>query len=178
MASEKEYKKLPGKKRNFLGFSTLWLGPDHLLLIDTSGYTERYKRFYYKDIQAITACRINSWKIVNIVLAFLCALLFGLSFYSGEFGSAFSRFMGSFLFLCFIGYLLWGPSLKCYLKTAIQTEKLPTLYQYRKFKKALALIKAKIENAQGTISMSSSSIGTEPSEQTPTSLNPYKAPYN
>ncbi|HWI55617.1 MAG TPA: hypothetical protein VNZ22_00220, partial [Bacillota bacterium] len=33
--------------------SSLWLGPDHLLCIETTGYTETYKRFYFRDIQAV-----------------------------------------------------------------------------------------------------------------------------
>ena len=57
---EKEYIRLArGRRSNIAGFSTsggyasLWQGKDHLLSIDSSGYTEEYKRFYYRDIQAI-----------------------------------------------------------------------------------------------------------------------------
>src|SRR5580658_7114351 len=52
-----EYRKLPGKRRGFLNVSSVWAGPDHLLLVRGSRFREEYKRFYYRDVQAIAVAR-------------------------------------------------------------------------------------------------------------------------
>ena len=57
--SNKEYRRLtrgrtrPGFAVAFGGRCSLWLGRDHLLRIDSSGYTESYRRFFLRDIQAV-----------------------------------------------------------------------------------------------------------------------------
>ncbi len=48
-----DYHKLPGDFRGFLRRNTLWLGPDHLLMVDSTRFSETYKRFYLPDIQTI-----------------------------------------------------------------------------------------------------------------------------
>jgi len=47
------YRKLPGRRRGFLRGSSVWLGPDHLLLVKSYRFREEYKRYHFKDIQAI-----------------------------------------------------------------------------------------------------------------------------
>src|ERR1017187_936684 len=47
------YRKLPGDFRGFFRRNTLWLGPDHLLLVDSTRFSETYKRFYLRDIQTV-----------------------------------------------------------------------------------------------------------------------------
>ena len=46
-------RKLPGRRRGFLFGSSVWMGPDHLLLVKSARFREDYKRFYFRDIQAI-----------------------------------------------------------------------------------------------------------------------------
>ena len=41
----------------------LYLGTDHLLLVEQLILVERYKRFYFRDIQAITATRSSRWMV-------------------------------------------------------------------------------------------------------------------
>jgi len=80
--TEKEYRKLPGRgfrKRSLLEVSrmlcTLWLGKDHLLLVDSlGGYSEDYKRFYYRDIQALIIRKTTGGRTANLVLAGFAAL--------------------------------------------------------------------------------------------------------
>jgi hypothetical protein len=58
----------------------LWLGTDHLLLIEQLILVERYKRFYYRDIQAITATQSSRWLAFTGLWGFL-TLLAALSFF-------------------------------------------------------------------------------------------------
>src|ERR1043165_7856356 len=78
--AEREYIKLtPTRQRR--GFavvsssrSNLWLGKDHILCVETEGYTESYKRFYFRDIQAITLRKTNRSVILSAVLGCLPAI--------------------------------------------------------------------------------------------------------
>ena len=47
------YRKLPGRRRGFLFGSSVWLADDHLLLVKSARFREEYRRFYFRDIQAI-----------------------------------------------------------------------------------------------------------------------------
>jgi hypothetical protein len=60
--ARKEYKRIGGRgarRRQFFTRNTLWLGADHLLQVEHTGYTEEYKRFYFRDIQGITVQKDN-----------------------------------------------------------------------------------------------------------------------
>ena len=49
--------------------ASLWVGKDHLLCIDTNGYTETYKRFYFRDIQAVILRKTVEWHIMSVILS-------------------------------------------------------------------------------------------------------------
>jgi hypothetical protein len=51
---ESIYRRLTGRKRTLLGYSQLWLAPDHILLVKSTRFAENYQRFALADIQAIT----------------------------------------------------------------------------------------------------------------------------
>src|SRR6188474_1572175 len=53
---------------------SLWLGPDHLLQIEGDGYSERYRRFYFADIETFTIRRDNRQRNYTIFLGILLAL--------------------------------------------------------------------------------------------------------
>src|SRR5262252_7141323 len=81
--AEPEYRRLSrGRNRRRFALvtttrSSLWLGKDHLLVIDSSGYTETYKRFHFRDIQALVLCRTDRWLYQAVILAAL-GCFFGL----------------------------------------------------------------------------------------------------
>ncbi|HZR47537.1 MAG TPA: hypothetical protein VFA47_12570, partial [Candidatus Manganitrophaceae bacterium] len=80
---EKEYRRLPGrgiKRGGFLALTairaTLWEGKDHLLCLYRTGYTEEYKRFYYRDIQAFITrktARGSAWNGIALLFIILFA---------------------------------------------------------------------------------------------------------
>jgi FtsH-binding integral membrane protein len=49
-----KYHRLPGHHSSSLLRSSLWSSDDHLLLVKSNGYVERYYRYYYGDIQGFT----------------------------------------------------------------------------------------------------------------------------
>ncbi len=149
---QKPYKRLPGKKKNFLGgLNTLWLGADHMLSIDSKRVSEDYKRFYYTDIQSVITRKTIRGKIQNLLLGLFCGLFTFLAALTGGSWVIFFGIMaGLFLLILFFNCLL-GPTCECHLKTAVQTEKLPSLNRLRSVRKAMDRLRPLIEKAQGTL---------------------------
>ncbi len=159
--AEREYKRLSrARSRTAFGIittsrSSLWLGKDHLLCIDTNGYTEAYKRFFFRDIQAVLIRRTERWKIVALVMGVL-ASVFGafmlMALNSRE--AALAWVMGSITAFWLVGILidlLRGPSCTCHVRTAVQTEHLPSLDRVGRARKALARLRPLIAEAQGQL---------------------------
>ncbi len=155
MARKKEYKKLPGIKRYSFTRQQLLLGRDHLLSLTTRVFVEEYKRFYFRDIKAIVLRKVESWKITIAVSGFFSALFLGLALLLSGGWTIFFGVMCVPLTGLFIQQLLYGTSSECHLITAVQMEKLPSLYRLRTAKKVIRRLKPLIEEAQGAISAES-----------------------
>jgi hypothetical protein len=150
---KKQYKRLPGKRKSYLlGFSTLWLGRDHLLFIDSKRFSEDYTRFYFHDIQAIITRRTKTGKIQNIFLGAFCGffILMSLSIGAMEWSAFFWLMAGMFGVVLFINWLR-GPTCVCHLQTAVQTKKLTSLHRLKTAQKAINLLRPFIEHAQGKL---------------------------
>ncbi len=142
------YQRLPGKKRRFFGYERLWLGPDHLLLLRSHNYYEDYKRFYFKDIQALLLRKTSEGRIFNLI----CGILIGLCLLptaslDKEIALIF-WVMAAFFFLLLVINVLFGPTCACHLKTAVQTEKLAALGRLRKARKVINRLSPLIHAAQ------------------------------
>ncbi|MGB8170902.1 MAG: hypothetical protein WCF18_25590 [Chthoniobacteraceae bacterium] len=147
-APNKPYRQLPGSGGSALQRHRLWLGADHVLSVASSAISERYRRFYFADIQAIvwrpTAARW--WRALSwLVVAALCAL--GLQ--SGEpvTRGVFASIAAVFLIFAVVDLAL-GKTCTCFVKTAVQFERLPSLRRQRTVEKVLAQLRPLIAQAQ------------------------------
>jgi hypothetical protein len=146
----------------FMSRSSLWLGDDHLLGVDSNGYTETYKRFYFRDIQSITICATQRRVVWNWVLAILAALCFARCNFSSLLsskpvpGTAETVVFLSFAIFVFGIPLLFnnifGTTCACQLRTAVQIENLPSLCRVRQTRRVLDKIRPMIAAAQGELS--------------------------
>lgn len=133
------------------GLNTLWLGVDHVLSIDSKRVSEDYKRFYYTDIQSVVTRKTVRGKIQNLFLGLFCGLFILLAaLIGGAWVIFFGIMAGLFLLILLINCLL-GPTCECHLRTAVQTEKLPSLNRLRYVRKAMDLLGPLIEQAQGIL---------------------------
>ena len=149
---QKEYKRLPGKGQSFLiGHSTLWLGKDHLLSVDSRRLSEDYKRFYYTDIQSVITQKTAVGKIQNLFLALFFGFFILVHMLIPEGWSIFFGILAALFLLALLINWLRGPTCVCHLQTAVQTEKLPSLNRLRNARKAVHLLKALIERTQGPL---------------------------
>jgi hypothetical protein len=159
---EKEYQRLTLARSRaafsvaFMSRSSLWLGKDHLLCVDSSGYTENYKRFYFRDIQAVIIRATKRRAIWNWFLGAPTAIFLTLSL--GHMHTspptdpseiAFYWILASMFALpLFINNVL-GPTCICHLRTAVQIEELPSLSRLRRARKVLKRTRPLIAAAQG-----------------------------
>jgi len=168
---EKEYQRLTlARSRSafafaFMSRSSLWLGKDHLLCVDSSGYTETYKRFYFRDIQAISIQRTDAHHWWSGILGFPAFVFFIITIatapktpmaqWSGGqvAGGIILCSITGFFIMLFLMNLLFGPACKCFLRTAVQVEELPSLNRVRRAHKALARLHPLIVAVQGELNL-------------------------
>jgi hypothetical protein len=168
-SSRRAYRRLPGSGRKLAGGpvpvsaarATLWLGADHVLLRHVVyGMSESYKRFYFRDIQAIIIRRTPRWLISNLVLGCLTTLLVlayirtSLKdiFQSDHFFARDHIALGiftAFSVALLVMNLLKGPSCVTHIRTAVQLEELASLKRLRKVRKTLGILLPKIAERQG-----------------------------
>ncbi len=148
----KKYERLPGKKKNFLiGYYTLWLGADHLLLIYSRFGFEDYKRFYFPDIQSIITQKTTGGKVQNVILGSLLGFSSLMIIFTDGVWALFNGIMAGCSFLLLMVNWLRGPTCVTWLQTAVQTEKLPSLHRLKKAQRVMARLKPLIENVQGPL---------------------------
>jgi hypothetical protein len=156
--ADREYIKLtPLRQRGGLAIvsshrSNLWLGKDHLLGVETEGYTESYKRFYFQDIQSITLRKTGRGWVLAIVTGLLTGFF---AFVAAAVDPAEAKWVfGIIAGVCAIPFLLnflYGPTCACELRTAVQTEEIPSLGRIRRARKVIARLRPLIADAQGRI---------------------------
>jgi hypothetical protein len=146
------YRRLPGTGTGALERVKLYLGPDHLLMVSSSGYTENYKRFYFRDIQAITLCKSLRGQVWNGIWGFMAfvAAIIALQV-TGVALVIWSVIAGVFLLLLGINVGA-GSTCVCRIQTAVQTRTLTSLNRVRSARKVLAQLRALIETSQDPIS--------------------------
>jgi hypothetical protein len=150
--AEKMYRRLPGRVASVAHHHRLWLGPDHLLWVRATGFSEEYKRFYFRDIHAFVIRKTSRRGILTAMFT-LVAMVFGLFalLITDPYWRGFWAVLaGLGLLLAAVNWLA-GPTCVCHVRTAVQTEQLPTLRRLRITRRVLAPLKQRIEEAQGPL---------------------------
>lgn len=140
---------VPGVRRTPITKATLWMGPDHLLSVNSNRFNEEYRRFYYADIQAIGVQAIETKArsfAYGVVLFLIFAVLLSVVLTGGN-----HYFVIGFLVALLawiISLALRAPNCICYLQTAVSVFELPSLSRMAAAEQALPLIREKISEAQ------------------------------
>lgn len=160
-AADSSYRRLPGRgrKSGFLhsigGSCSLWQTDDHLLLVESNGITESYRRFYFKDIQAVVIQKTNFSRNFNYIAAstLFAAALIHLSHVLGDGfpGSAVMFIFFISLISLFLNYLM-GVTCICRIITPVQDEEIPSLKRLRNAEKVKTVIDNACTALQGTLS--------------------------
>lgn len=146
------YRRLRGLGTSAFEYVRLYLGPDHLLMVSSSGYTEIYKRFFFRDIQSIAVRKSNLGKVWNIVWGVLF-WIFGIAVALEVGGDAMYFWLG--VAAIFLILLVWnigrGPTCVTQITTAVQTRTLTPLNRLRRARQVIAQLRPLIEAAQGSL---------------------------
>lgn len=150
-----KYRRLPGRQWSLIRHASLWLGQDHLLAVQAEFHIERYRRYYFQDIQALLVRRTARGRIINGVLAVLAALPGGSAIVALSRGDSPTALIlglvaASFLLLL-AANVLFGPTCACDLQMPLGTHPLPSLRRLRTVGKVLAKMRPLIEQVQGSL---------------------------
>jgi len=154
MKTPREYHPLTRRAYGPAGRYRLYLGNDHLLHVHEEYFAERYRRFYFSDIQAIVCQRTGTREIITLlhlmVLIGVALLLAAMTVYAAPFPLVIF-FWSLFGVLCLSAIVnhLRGPTCACFLQTAIGTERLYAVNRCRTAHRVLAQLQPLIEAAQG-----------------------------
>ncbi len=152
-----KYKRLPGRgprQGSFLTASfsscSLYLGGDHLLAVESNGFTEDYKRFYFSDIQAIITRKTRRGTLSSIVLALLLACCLTGALLLGEETGIFFWICSTIPLVVLLVNIFRGPTCICHIMTAVQEDQLPSLNRLRVARRVIGGLRQSIEKVQGT----------------------------
>jgi hypothetical protein len=143
----KLYRRLPGLRLSG-GRSALRIADDHLLLCDyRTGFTDRYKRFYFRDIEAIIVRRTLHWAGSLMVWGFIALCFFLIA--TSTHWNIFLYVLEGICVFFMARNLIRGRSCRTHIQTAVQIDVLPPLKRVRRTKRILRSLFPLIEQAQG-----------------------------
>ncbi len=147
-----EYSKLTGRKRSLLGYSQVWLGRDHILLLRSTRFTESYQRFALADIRAIVVTELPrqiAFPLIGAAAILACAAGYLLA------GFVLEKYLFAAMAIVALAILIrdlaLGPRCLCRLQTAVSDELLPPVRRTRSARTFLATIVPLIESVQGKL---------------------------
>jgi hypothetical protein len=148
-----DYRKLPGRRRGFVFGSSVWLGADHLLLVKSSRFREEYRRFYFRDVQAIVSAAAPRYHIStrSAFIGVLWAGALAAAIASGREALEWTAGFIGIVLACVWMYLSGARSCRCRIYTAVSSEELPSLYRDWTMRRFIAKVEPYVIQAQGSI---------------------------
>ena len=147
--SKPPYQKLGGRGMTWGGPSRVWLGADHVLLVLTRGYVEVYRRFFFPDVQAFIVHPTSIGKIWNGIWGSLAGAFILPAFALSDVARIVLLCLGAPFLVALLINTLLGSTCAFYVRTAVQTERIPALSRLRTAQKFLTRIEPLVLAAQG-----------------------------
>jgi hypothetical protein len=137
------YERLTRPATSVGSYRTLWFAKDHLLLVNSTGYSEDYQRIQFSDIKGffvIPSDRRLYWNVPWFIFALFSGVFLSNTLYSGR-----VPFVSGTILAFSLIFIVWnnilGPSCIAYVVTGVQTAQLPSLVRRRKARKVLARLR-------------------------------------
>jgi hypothetical protein len=147
------YEQLTRPATSVGSYRTLWFANDHLLLVNSTGYSEDYRRIQFSDIKGffvIPSDRRLLWYVPWIIVA-----LFSGVFLINTLSSSHKPYFSGAIFAVSLVFIAWnyllGPTCLAYVVTGVQTAQLPSLVRRRKARKVLARLQPLVAALQADI---------------------------
>lgn len=124
---------------SFLGRYRIFLGEDHILLMEQFFFIQSFYRFYFRDIHGFIACQAPSFFIALAVFGFSVIMLFMVTQYNepGKLftgGSSMLMLCGAILSLFSLFYILRGKTYRIAIVTKVQQKRLKWTMTGRKWR--------------------------------------------
>jgi hypothetical protein len=125
----------------------LYQGADHLLLIQSTGFTEDYRRLYYRDIGCVIVRRTQRalWLGILFALLLLLSLFLLVDFWTGgsfPFTNLFFGGLSALFGIILVANLVRGPTCACFLTTEVQTVEVPAPRRMAKVPRLVDFLRA------------------------------------
>ena len=161
------YRKLTSRRRSPLGYTQLWLGDGHLLLVRSARLVENYQRFALADIQAIVISDGPDLRAIQglAVIASLGWMAIALAM-SSTFGQGFFFLTGLTGLVLSIVDIWRGPRCRCVLHTAVSKEPLSPVSRRNASWKFLSAVLPAIEAVQGPLAPEQLQAAANPQQET------------
>lgn len=131
----------------------LWTGDNQLLLVESDGRKEYYKRFQYLDIQSLSIRKTLEGRIINSILgAGFGLLVLGMIVNPDSDVRILLAVIAALPACLLLINSLAGPTCVCELRTAVTKVDLPSLQRVSTARKAFARLRPLIFSAQGQLS--------------------------
>lgn len=131
-------------------YSRLWLGADHLMLVQASGFSESYNRFFLRDIKGIFKTPSNRRMWISFLFGGLGIAAASIVMAAGGGGAGAAVVAGIVAVPLLINQLL-GPGCNFFVVTEVQTKQLTAIVRQRKADKVLERLTPLIEAAQADL---------------------------
>jgi hypothetical protein len=175
--SDRRYRRLPGRPFSVFSRASLWLGEDHLLSVQSNRFSEDYRRYYLRDIQAFIVQRTGPLSLWAYSMGAVAAALLapGLFF---NFQKTFLWISGGLFVAITVYVIALGPTCSCSIQTAVSREQLRSLRWARTAEKTLRIVQPRIEQTQGPMTAEIVALRAKPSETLGQVLAPPPLPAN
>ncbi|HXB72474.1 MAG TPA: hypothetical protein VNY05_29825 [Candidatus Acidoferrales bacterium] len=156
--ASQRYRPLPGHRRGILRGASVWMAGDHLLSVKSYRVREEYKRFQFRDVQAIVVAQCPRFQIStrSLLLALIWLSAFGLS--SSTQGRQLlpewdntAMWLIAAALVCAWFYISFARSCRCRLLTAVSNDELPSVYRTWTARRFLAQVEPRIAEVQGRL---------------------------
>lgn len=150
LPSDRRYRRLPGRAFSPISRDSLWLAEDHLLSVQSNRFSETYRRYYFRDIQAFAIQRTAPLTPLTYLSGAVAAALLapGVLF---DFQKTFLWISGGFFLALTLALISLGPTCTCYVQTAVSRDRLGSLRWVRTAERALGVLQPFIEQVQGPV---------------------------
>ena len=141
------YRRLPGRGTTPVSRLSVWQGPDHLLCIENTFYLERYRRFFYRDIESIVIQPDLRYRTYGLCWAIPagCALVLVLF-------NFWWALLAAPLLLGTAVHFALGPTCRVALSTRVSRETMRCWNRTRTARRAVARLLPLVRDAQGAFS--------------------------
>jgi hypothetical protein len=148
----RDYNAIPGLGTGARSFRIamrhrIYQAADHLLLIQSTGFTDDYRRLYYRDIGHVVVRRTQRQMWIGVVLGVFAFFTLAIAIYAWSQGfapAALTVAVGAaVLIILFAINIARGPTCVCYITTQVQTVETPTPQRVAKVPRLVDFLREK-----------------------------------